>query len=360
PDGVYIVSQQWDIEYVNPVIEREFGPVDGRKCYEYFHNRTVTCPWCKNAEVFAGKSVRWEWHSFKNNRDYDLFDTPFRNADGSVSKFEIFHDITRRKQAEEELAEHRNHLQELVEERSRQLEESRAQLRLSERLASVGTLAAGIAHEINNPIGGILLAAQYALASEGDPALTRKALTDVVDHAQRSRDIVHSVLRFSGEASVEKTAEHLNDVVRHAIDAARPYADQRGCIISHVLEANLPCVDMNPIEMELVVTNLIRNAAEAGAAETRLETRATADTILLIVSDNGAGVSPEQKQRLFDPFYTTRRSKGGTGLGLSISHGIILDHGGTIDISGEPGTGMTATVTLPQSATAPAGEIRDA
>jgi len=103
PDGAYIVSQQCDIEYINPVIEREFGPVDGRKCYKYFHDRTETCPWCKNAEVFAGKSVQWEWHSIKNDRHYDLFDTPIKNDDGSISKLEIFHDITERKQAEEKL-----------------------------------------------------------------------------------------------------------------------------------------------------------------------------------------------------------------------------------------------------------------
>ncbi len=68
PDGVYIASQQCNIEYINPVIEREFGPVDGRKCYEYFHDRTEVCSWCKSAEVFAGKSVQWEWYSFKNDR----------------------------------------------------------------------------------------------------------------------------------------------------------------------------------------------------------------------------------------------------------------------------------------------------
>jgi PAS domain S-box-containing protein len=103
PDGVYIVDQQCNIQYINPVIEKEFGSVNGRKCYTYFHDRIEVCPWCKNAEVFAGKSVRWEWYSFKNDRHYDLFDIPFKNSDGSIAKFEIFHDITERKRAEEVL-----------------------------------------------------------------------------------------------------------------------------------------------------------------------------------------------------------------------------------------------------------------
>jgi PAS domain S-box-containing protein len=68
PDGVYIVNQQYDIEYINPVIEKVFGPINGRKCYSYLHDRTEVCPWCKNKEVFAGQSVRWEWYSFKNNK----------------------------------------------------------------------------------------------------------------------------------------------------------------------------------------------------------------------------------------------------------------------------------------------------
>ncbi|MDP2683300.1 MAG: diguanylate cyclase [Deltaproteobacteria bacterium] len=103
-DGVYIVNQSYDIEYVNPVIEKEFGSVNGRKCYKYFHDRDEVCPWCKNPEVFAGKTVQWEWHSEKNNKTYDLLDTPLRNPDGTISKLEIFRDITERKYAEYNLA----------------------------------------------------------------------------------------------------------------------------------------------------------------------------------------------------------------------------------------------------------------
>ena len=102
-DGIYIVSQHYDIEFINHVIQREFGEVAGRKCYTYFHDRTEVCPWCKNQEVFAGKSVRWEWYSLKNKKFYDLLDTPLKNSDGTISKLEIFRDITERKQAEEKL-----------------------------------------------------------------------------------------------------------------------------------------------------------------------------------------------------------------------------------------------------------------
>ncbi|MCP4042382.1 MAG: response regulator, partial [Gammaproteobacteria bacterium] len=102
-DGVYIVNQQNDIQYVNAVLRRDFGIYAGRKCYEYFHDRTEICPWCKNPEVFMGKTVHWEWHSDKNQRTYDLLATPLKNPDGSIAILEIFRDITKRKRLEEEL-----------------------------------------------------------------------------------------------------------------------------------------------------------------------------------------------------------------------------------------------------------------
>jgi len=103
PSGIYIVSQQGNIEYINPAIQEAFGPINGQKCYEYFHNLTQHCPWCKNKDVFSGKSVRWEWYSEKNQKYYDLFDAPIMNVDGSISKFEIFNDITALKLSEEKI-----------------------------------------------------------------------------------------------------------------------------------------------------------------------------------------------------------------------------------------------------------------
>ncbi|MCD6580516.1 MAG: ABC transporter substrate-binding protein [Desulfuromusa sp.] len=101
-DGVYIVDENFDIQYVNPVLTREFGTDTEKKCYEYFHDRTEVCPWCKNERILKGETVHWEWYSSKAEKTYDLIDTPLQQPDGSVLKLEIFRDITERKQLEDE------------------------------------------------------------------------------------------------------------------------------------------------------------------------------------------------------------------------------------------------------------------
>ena len=133
-EGVFIVNKQYDIEYVNPAIIREFGATDGRKCYEYFHDRTEVCPWCKNQEIFDGKTIRWEWYSSKTDKTYDLFGTPLRNPDGSISKMEIFHDITERKRVEKEIQERDKELEDITMELA---------LGLSEVLEALNKIASG-------------------------------------------------------------------------------------------------------------------------------------------------------------------------------------------------------------------------
>ncbi|MBI5099712.1 MAG: PAS domain S-box protein [Nitrospirae bacterium] len=102
-DGIYIVNQKYDIEYVNSLLLQEFGPVEKRKCYEYLNKRKEICPWCNNKKVFTGKKVRWEWTRPKTEKTYDIIDIPLKNPDGSISKLSILHNITELKKAEEAL-----------------------------------------------------------------------------------------------------------------------------------------------------------------------------------------------------------------------------------------------------------------
>ncbi len=254
--------------------------------------------------------------------------------------------------AEEELACYHAQLEELVEQRTRELAESRERLQLSERLAAIGTLAAGIAHEINNPIGMALLAAENAMRTPNVPGadeVLRHALAKVAGHARRCGHIVQSVLQFARQQPAEKWPNDLNDIVQRVLEETAAYAAVAGVATRTTLADDLPLVIANPVQIEQAVANLVRNAVEAGAhgGWVWVRTEAGADAVRVIVEDNGRGMTPEQKRRAFDPFFTTRQRQGGTGLGLSICHGIITEHAGIIDIQSQLGCGTTVTVTLP-------------
>ena len=220
-------------------------------------------------------------------------------------------------------------------------------LRRSERLASMGRLAAGIGHEINNPIGGILMAAQFASKFQEDPALVKKALDDIVRNAERCGRIVKNVLKFAQDVPSERARADLNQVVLEARDLIQQYAEKRGARIELELAAELPPVVINPTELEQVIINLVGNAVQAGAPNIVVRTEAAAKGVCLVVRDDGPGIPREEAALLFDPFYTTRQEQGGMGLGLSIVHGIVKDHDGEIDFESEPGKGTTMTISLP-------------
>jgi PAS domain S-box-containing protein len=259
-------------------------------------------------------------------------------------------DLTDRQRAEEELARHRDHLEELVARRTRELEESQEKLRRSERLASIGTLAAGIGHEINNPVGGIMVTAQAALESPNLPDTVVRQLEDIVKNTQRCKDIIENVRRFARTERTEKAPADLNAVVHNAAGLIRHDLAKKGFCMEFDLADSLPRLVMNRTGMEQVVFNLIKNAIEAGAGKVTLRTEAAGDWIRLAISDDGPGVSEELATHLFDPFYTTRHATGGMGLGLSIAHAIVRDHNGAIDVASRPVEGTVFTVILPLTA----------
>jgi PAS domain S-box-containing protein len=225
-------------------------------------------------------------------------------------------------------------------------------IREGERLVAVGTLAAGIAHEINNPVGSILASAQYALmvAEDDDgPAKVEEALRNIVSEARRCGQIVKSVLKFAREETTERWPADLNQVVGQARDHSMELTRRYGARLELELADHLPEIPLNPTEVEQLLANLIRNALQSGGygITVTVRTEDQGDHVVLSVADDGPGMPPEVREQVFDPFFTTRESSGGTGLGLSMVHGIVSGHGGKISVHSEPGRGTEVTIQLP-------------
>eukprot|EP00913_Durusdinium_trenchii_P008857 g8323.t1 len=230
--------------------------------------------------------------------------------------------------------------------------------RRQERLAAIGTLAAGIAHEINNPAGAALLSAETAIVlldQNGPREEIRACLDNIVTASERCGRIIRNTLRFAQEAGGQKQPASINDIIRKSKDLIRMTIEYSQATVELHLDEVDPLVTVNELEMELVVVNLIKNAIEANSNPPRInvETCLTDDAVQITVEDNGRGLTPYQKCRAFDPFFTTRQSSGGTGLGLSIVHGIVEDHHGTIELESEEGKGTTVCIRIP------VGEYRD-
>ena len=227
--------------------------------------------------------------------------------------------------------------------------------RRNERLAGIGLLGAGIAHEISNPAGSALLAAETALEligpdhDDGIGGQLAACLRNIVTSMDRCGRIVRSLLRYSRQEPTEKQACNINDVVTQVIHEARPHGKSHGTELRTDLDVEVPLVPMNPLEIELVLLNLVRNAIEASddKATVCIRTLRIDSGVRVAVSDKGRGMNEEQLAHVFDPLYTTRRNCGGSGVGLSIAKGIVQGHEGRMEVQSRLGKGTTVTVDLP-------------
>ncbi len=261
-------------------------------------------------------------------------------------------DISEQKQLELARDQQHDQLEAKVAQRTRELEETLARLRRAERLASVGTLASGLAHQINNPIGSILNAAEYALLCEHDEnvhTVWKAALLDSVEQSKRCGRIVRSMLQYSRGAPMERWVEDLDVVLQRALNATQAYAKENAAAIEVSRDGHPMPVVMNPIEMEQVLVNLINNAIEshASGAKIKLRLEVRGEQICVEVADDGRGVAPEDRSHIFDPFFSTRQQEGGSGLGLSVSVGIVNEFGGTMSVASQLGVGTTITILMP-------------
>ncbi len=231
------------------------------------------------------------------------------------------------------------------------LKETQEQLVQKEKLASVGQLAAGVAHEINNPLGSVLLYADI-LHKETPPenVQQRADLEMIINEATRCKAIVNDLLNFSRQNEVLAQETDLNALLRElAEEVSRLELYQRVKVVQD-LDPNLPVIQADPLQLRQVFLNLMNNAAEAmpegGTLTLRTRRDPANEQVIAQVQDTGIGIPPENMKKIFTPFFTTKPIGKGTGLGLAIIYGIVKMHRGQISVQSEVGKGTTFTITL--------------
>jgi len=233
----------------------------------------------------------------------------------------------------------------------KELQGAQEHLIRSEKLAALGTLSAGLAHEINNPVGVISSRVELLLMEAKERELPKEVQADlkvIGKHAARVARIAHGLLSFSRQSSWEFKPLDVNQLVEEVLLLAEKQVSKERISLEKQLSPGLPKILGSPNHLEQVLLNLLTNAREAMPQGGRLlveSRRGENGYVQLLVTDTGVGIPEEACQRIFDPFFTTKEK--GTGLGLSISYGIIQGHGGTIEVESQVGKGSTFIVTLP-------------
>jgi signal transduction histidine kinase len=236
---------------------------------------------------------------------------------------------------------------------ARQTEEERLrlqeQLRHADRLATIGQLAAGVAHELNEPLAAILGLAQLAGGIPGLPDQARGDNEKIVAATLHAREIIQKLRLFARHAPSQKSHVNLNDVIRDGLDFVGPRCEKAGIALVKDLEANLPQVFADAGQLHQVLINLVVNSIQAmpNGGQITIRTVGHGQVVGLVVEDTGTGMDEKTLQNIFVPFFTTKDVDEGTGLGLSVVQGIVESHGGTIAVESKPGLGTRFEMRFP-------------
>ena len=270
------------------------------------------------------------------------------------------------KESGRELREWNHKLEEKVVERTRALRQAEAETVRGEKLASVGLLAAGVAHELNNPLTGILTFSSLMRKKVPDDSPEAEDLDLIIKETKRSAAIIRRLLDFAREKAPEKKFTDLNRLIEDTVRIVEKPAHLRDIHIELVLERNLPPVWIDANMIEQVIMNMVVNAQQAieGEGSVTVRTRQVlrpkrsepndkaVPMVEVSIIDSGCGIPEADMKKIFDPFFSSKEVGKGTGLGLSVSHGIVEAHGGLIEVESAIGRGTTFRVYLPLETTA--------
>jgi signal transduction histidine kinase len=236
---------------------------------------------------------------------------------------------------------------------AREVEEQRSsledQLRHADRLATIGQLAAGVAHELNEPLVTVLGCAQLSRKTPGLPEQAKADYERIIAASLHARDVISKLKLFARRAPARKEESDLNEVVRDGLALLEEHVEKSGITLEARLDSELPTVVADRGQLHQVLINLIVNALQATEPGGRITVRTMPGeaAIVLVVQDTGSGMAEETLKHIFTPFFTTKEVDEGTGLGLSVVHGIVSAHGGTIQVKSRVGAGSRFEVRLP-------------
>jgi signal transduction histidine kinase len=325
----------------------------------------------ETGEPVTGIEVAGQRSDQPEERSWITYWHPLRAPSGEIVAVNVAaEEITARKRSEQEMRRAR----EAAEQALQNLRETQASLVEAEKLAALGRMVAGVAHEINNPVGSSLTVAsslqrrcevfaeQVARGEVRRSSLNElidavtQATTQLVANLGRASDLVQSFKQVATDRSgIERRAFDLGELTGQVLIGLRPELRRRNLVLNLECQHGLP-MDSLPGPYGLVLTNLVHNAivhafpdGRAGSITLKAGASGT-DNVEIIVSDDGCGMTPETRRRAFDPFFTTRRGEGATGLGLHIVHSMVVDQlEGRLSLTSEPGRGTTVRLILPRS-----------
>lgn len=302
------------------------GDLKGRYCYEVYcgnDSPALACPAIETIETGRPVFIR---EIKKKGRYFQIVTSPLKDADGRLTAIiEVSVDVTEKKKAEEGR-------------------------RQAEKLAAVGLLGAGLAHEINNPLGNILGYSKMLLM-EGDLTERQKDRLEIIaEQARKGSEIIRGLLEFSRQSRPAFEPVSLNEIIAKVINTSSLLLQTRGIKLD-LKPGDIPVTKADPVQIGQVIDNLIQNAIHAmeGTRDPLLiiETGLKGKEIEISVTDNGTGIPDSVVQKIFDPFFTTKPVGKGVGLGLSICAGIINAHDGSIGVENEPGRGTRIFFSVP-------------
>jgi signal transduction histidine kinase len=323
-EGLELVDGDFAIRHANRWMHEQFGPVDGRRCYEVLTAAARPCEGCPlDRRGAIAEPVRLEVDGVRGRR-FLLSCSPVRQPDGRVSLLELVADVTEQARLRERLGE-------------------------AERLAAAGELAAGVAHEIRNPLAAIVNATSLL---DGHDTLTPEERASTLDavrkEARRLNRILSDFLVFARPREPKRLPGDIREVVDHVAALIREDpARARLVQLSTRVDAAVPTFAFDADQLTQVLLNVALNGVEAmgGRGRLSLEVERFNGHVRIAVADTGRGIPLEERGRVFEPFFS--KKPGGTGLGLTIVRRIVAGHGGTIDIQSEPGQGTRFTIALP-------------